>query len=232
MIGDIWNRATTPQPVPETTALLLWGLVALLLVATPQGYRVVRHLVTLVHEGGHALAAVLSGRRLGGIRLHADTSGLTLSRGRSGGPGLVFTLAAGYPAPALVALGAAAMLGRGFAVGLLWALVLLCLVLLLQIRNLYGFATVLLLGGGLGVGSWWLPEAVLGTIATVLVWTLLLAAPRSVVELARAHRAGRGAGSDAAQLARVTRVPAPVWLAFFWVITVGALVVGGWLLLA
>ena len=41
----------------------------------------VRHAVTLVHEGGHALAAFASGRRLHGVRLHADSSGLTLSRG-------------------------------------------------------------------------------------------------------------------------------------------------------
>ena len=37
--------------------------------------------VTIAHEGGHAVAALLTGRRLRGIRLHSDTSGLTLSAG-------------------------------------------------------------------------------------------------------------------------------------------------------
>ena len=44
-----------------------------------------------MHEAGHALTAVLTGRRLTGIRLHSDTSGLTLSTGRPSGPGMVAT---------------------------------------------------------------------------------------------------------------------------------------------
>ena len=40
-----------------------------------------------------------SGRRLDGIRLHSDTSGLTVSRGKPTGIGMVLTAAAGYTAP-------------------------------------------------------------------------------------------------------------------------------------
>lgn len=231
VLSDIWSRATTAQPVPEPAMLLLWAVVALVFVGMPQGYRLVRHLVTLLHEAGHAAVALLTGRRLRGIRLHSDTSGVTLSRGRASGPGLVATLAAGYPTPALVAWGAAALLAGGYAVGVLWALVLLCLLMMVQVRNLYGAMVLLLVGGAVGAAGWWLPEVVLGHLATVLVWTLLVAAPRSVVELARAHRSGRGATSDAGQLARVTGVPAAVWLAIFWMVTVGPLLAGGWLLL-
>ena len=46
--------------------------------------------------------AVVCGRRLRGIRLHSDTSGLTLSSGRPTGAGMVFSLAAGYLTPSLV----------------------------------------------------------------------------------------------------------------------------------
>ena len=55
-------------------------LVALLLMA-PQAWPRTRHLVTIAHEGAHGVVALLSGRSLSGIRLHSDTSGLTLSRG-------------------------------------------------------------------------------------------------------------------------------------------------------
>lgn len=95
VLREIWQRATTTQPAPETWVVLLLGVAALVLVGSPAGYRLVRHLVTVVHEAGHALVAVLSGRRLSGIRLHADTSGLTVSRGRPRGPGMVATLLAG-----------------------------------------------------------------------------------------------------------------------------------------
>ena len=43
-----------------------------------------------------------TGRKLHGIRLHSDTSGLTLSAGRPTGPGMILTLLAGYVAPPLV----------------------------------------------------------------------------------------------------------------------------------
>lgn len=61
-------------------------------------WRLARRVLTMVHEGGHALAAVLVGRRLEGILLHSDTSGLTVSRGKRTGPGMVLTALAGYRA--------------------------------------------------------------------------------------------------------------------------------------
>ena len=79
----------------------------------------------MVHEAGHALVAVLVGRQLQAIRLHSDTSGLTVSRGKPRGPGMVAMLAAGYLAPALLGLLAAVMLGAGRSVGLLWLLLLM-----------------------------------------------------------------------------------------------------------
>ena len=74
-------------------------------------------LITIAHEGGHAFAALLTGRRLRGIRLHTDTSGLTISAGRPRGPGVVIMLAAGYVAPAAVGLAAVGMLLAGHAWG-------------------------------------------------------------------------------------------------------------------
>ena len=104
--------------------------------------------MTIAHEGAHGVAALLSGRRLAGIRLHSDTSGLTVSKGRSSGPGMVVTAGAGYVGPALAGLGAAYPLSLGYAVGVLWALLVLLALLLLQIRNFFGLWSVLLAGGG------------------------------------------------------------------------------------
>jgi hypothetical protein len=187
--------------------------------------------VTVVHEAGHALVAVLSGRRLSGIRLHADTSGLTVSRGRPRGPGMVATLVAGYPAPAIFALGSGALLAAGYAVGLLWLVVLACAVMLLQIRNLYGLWVVLVLGGVVAAASWVLPPTVLSWVAYLLVWALLVAAPRSVLELWRQRRHGQARGSDVEQLAALTGLPATLWTAGFWLVTMACLVAGAVLLI-
>src|SRR4051812_35892033 len=147
------------------------------MVAVPQLWRRSRHLVTIAHEGSHGVAALLSGRRLAGIRLHSDTSGLTLSKGRSTGAGMVLTAAAGYVGPALAGLAGAYLLNRGHAVGVLWGLLVLLALMLLQIRNFFGLWSVLVAGTALFVVTRWAPAQVQLLSAYVVTWFLLLASP-------------------------------------------------------
>jgi len=230
-VGAAWQQVTTVAPAPPAALLLGTAAAALVLVAVPEVWRRSRHLVTIAHEGAHGLAAALSGRRLAGIRLHSDTSGLTVSQGRSSGPGMVATAAAGYVGPALVGLAAAVLLARGYAVGVLWALLVLLALLLLQIRNFFGLWAVLVAGSGLFAVTWWASAQAQLLVAYVVTWFLLLAAPRPVLELQGLRRRGRARSSDADVLARLTRVPGLVWVGLFLVVTVGCLVLGGSLLL-
>lgn len=225
-MNEILSRMlTTSEPLdPRTSAIL--GLVMLVVTWSPIGYRLVRHLVTLIHEAGHAVIAALAGRRLSGIRLHSDTSGLTVSKGKPRGFGMVATLLAGYPAPALVGLGGALLLGAGYAAGMLWALLLVCALMLLLIRNFYGLWILLVTGVGLTALVWWAPERILVGAAYLIVWALLLAAPRSVVELQRQRRHRSARSSDADQLAALTKLPAVLWIGFFWLVCAAALLVG------
>lgn len=233
VLEELWERATSTQPPLTEIWVVVIGVAALLLTWTPIGYRLVRHLATLLHEAGHALVAVLAGRRLSGIRLHSDTSGLTVSRGRPTGPGMVATLLAGYPAPAIVGLGGAWLVSNGYAAGTMWALVVLCALMLLLVRNLYGLWVVLVTGVGVAVLSWTTTPEVLSIAAYLMVWSLLLVAPRAVVELQRSRRRSRSrSGSDADQLAGLTRLPAGLWIGLFWLMSVACLLGGGWLLLS
>ena len=227
----MWQQVVTVAPVPPRALVLAAGAVAVVLVLVPQAWWRTRHLVTIAHEGAHGLAAALSGRRLAGIRLHSDTSGLTVSKGRASGPGMVATAAAGYVGPALVGLGAAWLLSRGYAVGVLWALLVLLALLLLQIRNFFGLWSVLVAGTVLFALTWWGSAQVQLVASYGVTWFLLLGAPRPVVELQGTRRRGRGRGSDADVLARLTRVPGLVWVGVFLVVTVGCLLIGGSLLL-
>ena len=228
-LADVWERATTAQPAPEVRLVLATAFVALAVIVVPGVWRIARNALTVVHEGSHAFVAVLSGRRLAGVRLHSDTSGLTVSVGRNKGPGMVATAFAGYVGPSVLGLGAAWLLGRGYAVGLLWLLLVALAVLLLQIRNLYGLWVVLASAILLVAVSWWAPTPWQVAVAYTVTWFLLLGAPRAVVELQGSRRrAGRGGGSsDADVLSRLTRVPAVVWVGVFWLVCVGALVLGG-----
>ena len=230
ILAEVWRRATSTQPAPAAGLVVALALLALVLVLHPRLWPATRLLVTITHEGGHAVAALLAGRRLRGIRLHSDTSGLTVSYGRSSGPGMVATLVAGYLGPAMVGLTAVVMLLSGHALGLLWLFVLLLGSMLLQIRNLYGFLVVLVAAAGLGALTWYGSAAAQTGVATLLTWVLLIAAPKPVAELVRQHRAGRAAHSDASQLSRLTRLPVAVWISVFGLLNLAGLATGAALL--
>lgn len=230
---DLWTRVTATQPPLHPVAVLALVAVALAVTWSPTGHHVVRHLVTVVHEAGHAVVAVLVGRRLSGITLHRDTSGVTVSHGRPRGPGMVAMMLAGYPAPALLGLAGAAVLGAGHAAAWLWLLLVLCVGMVLFIRNGYGLLVLVLLGAALGALSWWAPGWLLTAVAHVSVWGLLLAAPRAVLSLhhgrQRARALGRRETGDADQLADLTGIPGTVWVVFFGLVCVACLAAALWL---
>jgi hypothetical protein len=183
-----------------------------------------------VHEAGHALVALLAGRRLAGIRLHSDTSGLTLTRGKPYGPGMVCTGLAGYVAPSLLGLGFAALLQAERVTALLVVCAVLLVGVLIMVRNVFGILLVVVTGAVLVAVSKWAPVEVQAPFAHLITWFLLLGGIRSVGDLQRLRRRGRARDSDADQLARLTGAPGLFWVGAFLMIDLGCLVLAlGWL---
>lgn len=230
-LPDLWDRLTGLQPDPDLWVVLATMVAALAIVVPHTLWRVSRNAITIAHEGGHGLVALCTGRQLTGIRLHSDTSGLTVSRGKPHGIGMILTAAAGYTAPPLLGLGGAALLAAGRITLLLWAATALLVALLVMIRNAYGALTVLLTGGTFVVVSWLAGPQVQAAFAYAVVWFLLLGGVRPAFEL-QAKRSRGGAGdSDADQLSRLTHVPAGLWLFLFHAVSLCSLIGGGrWLL--
>jgi hypothetical protein len=224
-LSDLTDRVLGTQPDPPGGLVLATAALALLVVAVRPAWRLARNGITIAHEGGHALVAVLVGRRLSGIRLHSDTSGLTLSRGRASGPGMALTLLAGYVAPSLLGVGGAWLLDAGRITLLLWVSLLLLFAVLLMIRNLYGLLAVLLVGGGVFAVTGYAEPELQAAFAYAVVWFLLIGGVRPVVELQALRWRGRTPDSDADQLARVTRVPGLLWVGVFGVVNLAALAV-------
>jgi hypothetical protein len=230
-LADLWDRVYGPQPDPPTLLILGTALLALAVVATYRVWQVARHVVTIAHEGGHALAALLTGRRLSAIRLHSDTSGLTVSSGRSTGPGMVVTSMAGYVTPSLLGLVGAAALAAGRITLLLWTALVLLPLMLIMIRNVFGVVSIVVTTGAIFAVSWFASTEVQAAFAYLSVWFLLVGGVRPVFELQRMRRRRQLPDSDADQLARLTRLPGLVWVGFFGVVNVAALTVGGALML-
>ncbi|WP_424211860.1 M50 family metallopeptidase [Streptomyces sp. BI20] len=224
--AGLWDRLTGIQERPDLWLVLATAAVALLFVLPRPVWLLSRNAVTIAHEGGHGLLAVLTGRRLDSIRLHSDTSGLTVSRGKPRGLGMVLTAAAGYPAASLLGLGGATLLGQGRLTLLLWVATALLLAVLVMVRNAYGVLTVLLTGGAFLLVSWLAPTGVQAAFAYGVVWFLLLGGVRPVFELQSKRRGGGSPDSDADQLGRLTHVSPWVWVLLFHVVTLTSLIGG------
>jgi Peptidase M50B-like len=226
VLAGVWHRLAGTAPAPSGWVLGAGASFALLLVVPERIWRLAGSVITIAHEGGHAAVSLLSGRRLEGIRLHADQSGVTFTRGRRDGPGVVLTAAAGYVTPSLLGAGSAWLLATGHVTAMLWLAVALLLALLVVVRNIYGALLVLLTGGAVVAVSWLASPLTQAVFAYACSWFLLLGGLRPVLGLPRR----RSRASDADQLARLTRLPAGVWVFLFLVISVGAAALGTLLL--
>jgi hypothetical protein len=224
-ISDVWHSVTSVQPAPPTSVVLGAAVVALLAVVVRDVWHVTRNVVTIAHEGGHALVALLVGRRLRGIMLHADTSGVTLSRGHPTGPGMIATTLAGYVTPPLLGLGCAGLLASGHITALLWLTVVVLVATLVVVRNAYGVVAILLTAAAVFAVSWFTNAQVQAAFAFAFTWFLVLAGIRPVLELQRSRSRGHAPKSDADQLAGLTRVPGLVWVMLFGAVGLLVLVV-------
>ena len=229
-VSDLWDNLFGAQPDPPGLLVLVTAVIALGVVVFRPLWRVARNAITIAHEGGHALVALLTGRRLRGIRLEFDTSGLTLSAGRPSGPGMMFTLFAGYVAPSLVGLAGAWILGSNRIMLLLWVAVVLLLLMLINIRNVFGVVSVVITGAIVFIISWYASPQVQAAFAYTGVWFLLIGGVRPVGELQRLRSRGRMPESDADQLGRMTHTPALFWVTLFYLVNLAALVVGAFML--
>lgn len=221
---------TTPTPVVSWWVLVAATAIGVGFAVHPMLWRRTRLLATWVHEGGHAVAALVTGRDVTAIRLDAGSGGVTEHRGAERGLGRIVTAAAGYPAPAALAgfLLWAVLTGRGT-----WGIAALALLATAMLPFQRSWRGVIVTGGI--VGALWIlarlePSwAVVGVV--VFAGYMAAASPRTVVELHQVRRAQHldGVHSDADTLATVTGLPAPAWEAIFMLVSLGLPVAGLWL---
>jgi hypothetical protein len=233
-LGHLWQHLTVwaaRQGSPPSRVLILGtGLLAVGAVASRRVWPVSRTVVTIAHEGGHALAALMTGRRLAGVRVLHSSAGVTVTEGRAAGPAIIVTALAGYLAAPLLGLGAAALLATGHLLSVLLLSLAGLVGLAIAIRNAYGLLAILVTGAAIVAVLWQgsaLFEALLGYVMT---WFLLFGGVRPVLELQRGRRRHPGSSNDADQLARLTGLPGGLWAGVFGLVAVGALAAGGWLL--
>jgi len=205
--------------------VLVIGVVVLALVAVPVTSTWVGSLVTVAHEGGHLVVAVLSGRNPQHFLVNERKGGGSTTAVLKWGVTLPLVLAAGYLTPPLAGLAGAALVVAGKSWSLLWVAIILLLGAWAKSQGLFTGLIVLLAGAGVGYVAVEGSPQVQSVLAVALVWLMLLGGVRSLVNL------GLGADkSDTAQLSAATWIPRVVWAALFWVVALVCLWFGARLL--
>lgn len=188
---------------------------------------------TLVHELGHALAAILSGRIVHGIRIRRNHSGDAMSTGR-GVFGTVLSGVFGYPAPAIVGAALAWCVFNGFTALALFVGGIILVLTVLVIRNLFGVVVVLVCAGVAALLWFYAAPELQGYALLVLAVALLVGSVRGLATVVGVHTSRRSQlqTSDAYLLYQRTGVPSPVWLLLFAALIATSLVVAVWSYLA
>jgi hypothetical protein len=196
-------------------ALAAAALAAALLVVVPRRvWRWSRLGVTAVHESGHAIGALVVGRKVTAIHLRPDSSGVTLHYGPGGRLRRLMTAAAGYPAPGLVGLGGAWLVAHRQPRLWLAALLVLGLVnVILWVRNLFGFVVMAAWIAALGWLSLKGTAGVDALVGAIAVWYLVLGGLRAAWEVPAAP-----APSDAADVGKLLHLPSGLCKAGFLVV--------------
>ena len=180
---------------------------------------------TLVHELGHAVAAILTGRAVHGIRIRRNHSGDALSSGR-GIFGTVVSGVFGYPAPAIVGAAQLWSVFTGYTSLALFAGGIVLILTLVVIRNVFG-AVVVFVSAGISALIWFFATpTVQGYALLVLGIALLVGSVRALVTVIGVHLGRRDqlATSDAYLLYRRTGIPSPLWLLLFTALIGGCFV--------
>lgn len=229
LLTVIAQAAPPARDRPSLVLVIGTGLLALLAMVALWG--ISKHTITIAHEGGHAMFASGTGGRVHSVKLERTGDGVTRSADASKTAGIFVSLA-GYLGPSLFGLLGALLLSQGKTVAVLWLTLAFLVLMLLQIANVFGFLSVIATGAVVYLVARYASSGVQTVFAYTWIWFLLMGGTKSVVELHAARRVGSRTGkpdkgSDAVVLRQSTRVPAPLWVGFFFLATLAALFFGG-----
>lgn len=218
--------STTQTPLPGPAAVAV-GLAALGVVVIDAGWQVMRHGTVMAHEGAHAVADSLLGRKVDYIKLNFDPlkSGGTYPKNKGGWLARVVVAFVGYIGPSSFGLGAAKLIQHGYIVAVLWVTLFLLGILLLLLRWSFGLLTVLLAGGLVYIVGRYTPLSAQIAAAYAIAWLLLLSGVRGI--WVRKTKSG-----DGGNLSELTLIPRVIWFLLWLTATLAAVAVGGsWLVM-
>ncbi|WP_416150595.1 M50 family metallopeptidase [Salipaludibacillus sp. HK11] len=181
---------------------------------------------TMVHETGHAIAAILTGGRVKSISLFSNTGGLAITS-HQGVIGRVITILAGYPTASLFSVLYVYALSEGLFNYIAMTLaVILIYNLIFWVRNIIGWVwilSVLVVLYFLYTNHFWDAFEISLTVIglSLLIQAFLSTWVIIAMSIKNKHQAG-----DATLLASTTKIPAVLWGGIFFLQGVVFFIIG------
>lgn len=214
-------------PLPTMQAVLI-GLLAAIAVTAPTIWNVVQDAETVVHEGAHALAGIVIGRKIQKVEINKDGGGSTTLAPKTGaGNGLAAFFFVGYIGASAAGLIAAGLISIGYIAFALFLGLLLYVVVLWFVHNWFGGTVILAWGVLLYVVLRYTTVGVETAVAYFVTWFLLISGTK--VALGNVRRPKDI--TDAKNLAEMTHIFRSAWIFLWLILTIAALVVGGAILI-
>jgi len=209
---------TTPVEVSPTLLIVIVAAAALLSIPRPI-WRWFGLFTTLVHELGHAVGAILTGRFVHGMKIRMNHSGEAVSSGR-GALGSAISGSLGYPAPAIVGAVQLWCVTQGYTALALFVGGIILLLTLLVIRNLFGFLVVAVSAAASAALWVWATPEQQSYVLLVLSIALLVGSLRGLATVISVHTSRRDQlnTSDAYLQFKRTGIPSFFWLLLFTVL--------------
>jgi hypothetical protein len=209
---------------------MAWTTGVVAFVAAVPLWRFTTHAITIAHEGGHALFALLFDRGVKHVKVTTGGGGETGFRRDGGSLAIVMSFLTGYLGPSLFGFAGAVMLVHDISPRsvLLMSLALIAW-LLIMVRNFFGFIAVPATGAIIWAVAMHAEAEAQRAFAYIWVWFLLMGGVRQIPEL---YRAWSGEGeADTRALSKQTGLSTAFFVALFWLGSMTALVWGGAMLL-
>lgn len=204
----------------EPSAALVVGSLFLSLLAAWL-WPITRYVITIAHEGAHALTGSATGGRIDYIRVKTNGDGDTQVLDDHS---KLLTGLAGYAGPSMFGVLGAILLAHGVRPdAVLWTTVVLIGAVFIQAKNFFGVLVTVATGLVFFLIARNASAQVREWCVYTLVWFLLVGGVKGIAD----H--GRGAG-DAAKLREWFKLPRGFWAGIWWLATLAGLVYGGGIL--
>lgn len=184
------------------------------------------HFITVVHEFGHAIAALFLGGKVQGIKINSDGSGVTMSGhevNMSYIPVRIVTLLSGYSFPIFLGIGLLWAWFNNYIVAGVITLAIVSLLSFVFLRNFFALF-VMVLFSAITVGTFFLPWTGYPYMLASVSLVFLILGLKDAGQISKAVFQKRPElNSDFNLLRDQTHIPAQVWVIIFWAIQIALL---------